>query len=173
AEYRIHHTKDNQWLLERVDKPQIDWLRDTIDPMLARPASKPPESPDYLYEVKWDGIRALISLDEGEIRIRGRNGLDVTKQFPELIIPEQAFRATSGLFDGEIVCLESDGRPNFQKVIHRMQQTSEGAIERAKAQHPVVCYLFDCLYLDGRPIVNEPLTRRREWLADAIKKDCA
>jgi ATP-dependent DNA ligase len=54
-----------------------------------------------------------------------------------------------------------------------MQQKSEGAVERARAKHPAVCYLFDCLYLDGRPILNEPLTRRREWLEDAIKKDTA
>ncbi len=171
AEYRVHHTKENQWLLERVDKPQIDWLRDPIEPMLARPALKPPQSEDYLYEVKWDGIRALISLDEGELKIHGRNRLDITKQFPELVIPEQAFRAASGLFDGEIVCLEADGKPNFANVIHRMQQRSDGAIERAKNNRPVVCYLFDCLYLDGRPIISEPLTRRREWMQDAIRKD--
>ena len=54
-----------------------------------------------------------------------------------------------------------------------MQQKTEAAIERAKAKHPAVCYVFDCLYLDGRPIVNEPLTRRREWLGDVIKKDSA
>jgi ATP-dependent DNA ligase len=54
-----------------------------------------------------------------------------------------------------------------------MQQRSEGAAERARAKHPVVCYVFDCLYLDGRPIVNEPLSRRREWLEDAIKGDSA
>jgi DNA ligase D-like protein (predicted ligase)/DNA ligase D-like protein (predicted polymerase)/DNA ligase D-like protein (predicted 3'-phosphoesterase) len=171
AEYRTYRTKENQWLLERIDNPQTDWLRDSIEPMLARPADTPPDSPDYLYEVKWDGLRALISLDEGEIRIRGRNGTDYTKQFPELLIPEQAFRATSALFDGEIVCLEADGRPVFQNVIHRMQQKTEGAIERAKIKHTAVCYVFDCLYLDGRPIVNEPLTRRREWLEDAIRKD--
>ena len=173
AEYRVHRTKENQWLLERVDNPQIDWLRDRIEPMLARPADKPPASDDYLYEVKWDGIRALISLDEGAVTIRGRNGLDLTKQFPELRIPEQAFRATSALFDGEIVCLEADGKPTFATVIHRMQQKSEGAIERMKSKHPAVCYMFDCLYLDGRPIVNEPLTRRREWLQDAIRKGSA
>jgi ATP-dependent DNA ligase len=50
-----------------------------------------------------------------------------------------------------------------------MQQKTDGAIERARAKHPAVCYLFDCLYLDGRPITNEPLTRRREWLHDAIR----
>ena len=171
AEYRVHRTKENQWLLERVDNPQIDWLRDRVEPMLARPADKPPSSKDYIYEVKWDGIRAMISLDEGGMKIRGRNGLDLTKQFPELLIPEQAFRATSAVFDGEIVCLEADGKPNFATVIHRMQQKSEGAIERAKARHPAVCYVFDCIYLDGRPIINEPLVRRREWLQDAIRKD--
>lgn len=169
GEYRTHRTKENQWLLERVDTPQVDWLRDPIQPMLARAAEKLPCSEDYIYEVKWDGLRALISLDEGELKIRGRNGLDYTTLFPELIIPDQAFRATSALFDGEIVCLETDGRPNFRNVIHRMQQKGASAIERARAKSCAVCYLFDCLYLDGRPIVSEPLTRRREWLADALR----
>ncbi len=171
GEYRIYHTNENQWLLERVDTPQIDWLRTQVNPMLARAAQRPPDSPDFVYEVKWDGIRALVSLDEGAITIHGRNGLDVTRQFPELLVPEQALRATSGLFDGEIVCLEADGRPNFRDVIYRMQQRSEGAIERAKAKYPAVCYLFDCLYLDGRAIVGEPLVRRHEWLQDVVKKD--
>jgi len=173
AEYRVYHTNENQWLLERVDHPQNDWVRDRIEPMLARPVDKPPESQDYFYEVKWDGIRALISLDEGVITIHGRNGLDITQQFPELLVSEQAFRATSALFDGEIVCLQENGKSDFANVIHRMQQKIVGAIDRAKVKCPAVCYLFDCLYLDGRPIVNEPLARRREWLEDALRKDSA
>jgi bifunctional non-homologous end joining protein LigD len=173
GEYRIYHTKENQWLLERLDTPQTDWLHERVEPMLARPADKPPDSSDYIYEMKWDGLRAMISLDEGVVKIHGRNGMDMTAQFPELVISEQAFRATAGLFDGEIVCLEADGKPNFKNVIHRMQQKTEGAIDRAKSKFPAVCYLFDCLYLDGRAVVNEPLTRRREWLTDAVKKDSA
>lgn len=169
AEYRTHRTKENQWLLERVDTPQTDWLRDPVEPMLARLADKVPTADDYLYEVKWDGLRALISVDEGVVRIHGRNRMDMTAQFPELLIPDEAFRATAALFDGEIVCLDADGKPNFKEVIHRMQQKTPGGIERAKARRPAVCYLFDCLYLDGRPIVNEPLVRRREWLKDAVK----
>ena len=170
AEYRIHNTKENQWLLERVDAPQTDWLRDQIEPMLARAAPRIPESSDYFFEVKWDGIRALIALDEGNITIRGRNGPDFSPQYPELLLPEEALRATSGLFDGEIVCLQADGRPDFRNVIHRMQQKGEAAIKNAAAKFPAVCYLFDCLYLDGRPIVNEPLVRRRDWLQDVVKK---
>ncbi|MEO7411732.1 MAG: non-homologous end-joining DNA ligase [Opitutaceae bacterium] len=169
AEYRTHRTKDNQWLLERVDNPQTDWLSGPVEPMLAQLAAAPPASGDYFYEVKWDGLRALISLDEGTLRINGRNRMEMTQQFPELLIPDEALRATSGLFDGEIVCLDADGKPNFQNVIHRMQQKTPGGIERARAKHPAVCYLFDCLYLDGRPIVNEPLIRRREWLRDVVK----
>jgi DNA ligase D-like protein (predicted ligase) len=107
------------------------------------------------------------------VRIHGRNGLDITNQFPELLVPEQAFRATSALFDGEIVCLDAQGKPEFANVIHRMQQKVETGIERARVNHPAVCYLFDCLYLDGRPIISEPLMRRREWLEDAIKKGSA
>ncbi|HET6272734.1 MAG TPA: non-homologous end-joining DNA ligase [Bacteroidota bacterium] len=170
AEYSTHRTKEKEWIVQRVDKPQIDYLRDKIEPMLADSREKPPESDNFLYEVKWDGIRALISLDEGELRIRSRNQHDITAKFPELMIPEEAFRASSVLFDAEIVCLDEGGKPVFKHVIHRLQQTTDGSIERARAKYPVVCYVFDCLYLDGRPIVNEPLVRRRAWLKDAIKR---
>jgi ATP-dependent DNA ligase len=73
------------------------------------------------------------------------------------------------LFDAEIVCLDEQGRPSFQDVIRRVQQTSDSGIARARAKHPAVCYVFDCLYLDGRPIVNDPLIRRREWVVDSIR----
>ena len=173
GEYRIHHTKENQWLLERVDTPQVDYLKDPIPPMLADSRTDVPEGDDFIYEVKWDGIRALVSIDEGQIRILSRNHMDITQQFPELCTPENAFRLSNGLFDGEIVCLDDAGRPVFKNVINRMQQKSEGAIERAKAKHPAVCYLFDCLYLDGRPVVLEPQARRREWLEDVVRKESA
>lgn len=173
AEYRIHHTKEDQWLLERVDAPQVDWLRQPVSPMLAKPAEELPKSDDYLYELKWDGIRALITIDEGKVTIRGRNGLEITNQFPELADAEKSFRATSAVFDGEIVCLQPDGKPDFAKVIHRMQQKSEAGIKLARARSPAFCYLFDCIYLDGRPLTNEPLHRRREWLLDAVKSGTA
>jgi DNA ligase D-like protein (predicted ligase)/DNA ligase D-like protein (predicted 3'-phosphoesterase) len=169
AEYSMNLTKGKEWLLNCLDRPQTDWLRDPIEPMLARSTDKPPEQGQYVYEVKWDGVRAMIALDEGEIRIRSRNQLDITGKFPELLIPDQAFRATSALFDAEIVCLDDAGKPVFQNVIHRMQQTGKGAIDRAHARYPAVCYVFDCLYLDGRTIVNEPLVRRRAWMEDAIR----
>lgn len=170
GEFRIYRTRENEWLLERLDTPQVDWLRDPIQPMLAQTRKEPPDSEDYLFELKWDGIRALVALDEGELTLRSRNQRDLTPLFPELLVPEKAFRAASALFDAEIVCLDADGRPNFRKVIQRMQLRGERAIARARAKNPAVCYLFDCLYLDGRPVVNEPLVRRRQWLEDAVRK---
>jgi bifunctional non-homologous end joining protein LigD len=169
AEYRMIHTKNRDWLVERLDKPQIDWLTSPVEPMLAQSSNKPFDSPDYLYEVKWDGIRTFISLDEGRVTIRSRSQRDITNSFPELLIPEQAFRATCALFDAEIVCLDEKGQPVFEHVINRLQQRSDAAIARGRSRHPAVCYVFDLLYLDGRPIMSEPLTRRRAWMIDSLR----
>ena len=171
AEYRLINTKDKDWLLDRLDTPQTDWVRDPVSPMLAESRQTPFDSPDYLYEVKWDGIRAMISLDEGELTIRSRSHRIITPRFPELNIPERAFRATSALFDAEIICPDETGKPIFEHVIRRLQQTGESAIARLSGKYPAVCYVFDCLYLDGRSIINEPLVRRRQWVADAIREN--
>ena len=170
GEYRIIPTRNKENILERVDTPQTDWLAEPIEPMLAELAKSVPSRGDWIYEVKWDGIRAMVSLDEGVVRIRSRNQNDITAAFPELADAAASFRATCGLFDCEIVCLDPAGRPVFRDVINRMRQKGDAA-ERARKKHPAVCYVFDCLYLDGRPLVNEPVERRREWMADAIKKD--
>jgi len=75
------------------------------------------------------------------------------------------------LFDAEIVCLDKTGRPSFKQVIGRMQARGETNIQKLSKTSPVFCYVFDCLYLDGRPLINETLMKRKEWLKDAIKHD--
>ena len=75
--------------------------------------------------MKWDGIRALVSYDEGKIRIRTRNQNDVTAQFPELLDGEKAFRATNAVFDAEIVSLDTSGKPVFKKVINRLMSSGD------------------------------------------------
>ena len=169
GEYRIHNMKAKEWLLERVDEPQVNYLKQNVHPMLAELASKIPKGDDYIYEVKWDGIRALIALEDGQVRIRTRNDIDITAQFPELHNAEKSFRATNGLFDAEIVCLDATGKPMFKKVINRMSSNGEALIQKLTKSNPAYCYVFDCLYLDGRPLINEPLVQRKEWLKDAIK----
>jgi bifunctional non-homologous end joining protein LigD len=82
AEYRIYRIKPKEYLMELVDPPQIDWLRDDIEPMLSDTVTKVPIGDEFLYELKWDGIRALISFEDGKVRIRTRNQNDITAQFP-------------------------------------------------------------------------------------------
>lgn len=171
GEFRIYRIKHKEFLMERVDPPQVDWLSDAIEPMLSDTIDKVPLGDNFLYEIKWDGIRALIALEDGQVRIHSRNRNDITKQFPELQVAEKAFRATCGLFDAEIVCMDKYGRPEFKKVINRLMSTGDSNIQKLARTSPVYCYIFDCLYLDGRPLVNDPLTKRKEWLKDAVKFD--
>lgn len=171
GEYRIYKIKAKEWLLERVDTPQVNFLQDPIEPMLSGSADVPPTGDNYLHEIKWDGIRALITLEDGQVRIRSRNQNEITKQFPELTVADKSFRATCGLFDAEIVCLDKSGKADFKKVIHRLMSTGETSIQKSVKTSPAYCYIFDCLYMDGRSLINEPLEKRREWLKDAIKSD--
>jgi bifunctional non-homologous end joining protein LigD len=105
------------------------------------------------------------------MKILTRNQIDVTLQFPELLEGDKAFRATNAVFDAEIVSLDKDGKPMFKKVINRMQARGETNIAKQSKTNPCYCYVFDCLYLDGRSLLNEPLTKRKEWLVDAIRHD--
>ena len=173
GEYRIHNMKAKEWLLERVDEPQVNFLKQNVAPMLAGTAEKPPKNEDHVFELKWDGIRALIAVEDGQVRIRTRNDIDITAQFPELHNVDKSFRVTCGLFDAEIVCLDDGGKPVFKKVIHRMNAKGETSIQKQTKSNPAYCYVFDCLYLDGRPLINEPLLKRKEWLKDALKNDSA
>jgi bifunctional non-homologous end joining protein LigD len=171
GEFRIYKIKEKEFLLERIDTPQIDYLNSEIEPMLSDSSNAPPPGDDFIYEVKWDGIRALIAVEDGQVRIHTRNQKDVTKQFPELLSGEKAFRATCGLFDAEIVCLDASGKPEFRKVINRMSSTGDSVIQKLSRSNPVYCYIFDCLYLDGRSLVNDPLLKRKEWIRDVLKKN--
>jgi DNA ligase D-like protein (predicted ligase)/DNA ligase D-like protein (predicted polymerase)/DNA ligase D-like protein (predicted 3'-phosphoesterase) len=169
AEYRMIDTRDRQWLVERVEQDQTDWLRRPVAPMLASQRSEPFDADEWAYEVKWDGIRAMVAVDEGDVRITSRNGNDVTAQFPEIAESAASFAVAAALYDTEIVCLDARGRPVFSDVIRRLKTTKATAVAAARARNPAVCYVFDCLYLDGRPIVAEPWSRRRDWMADTIR----
>ncbi len=170
AEYRMHLMKEKEWLLERVDIPQQHLLEQQIQPMTAESMKVPPKG-DYRYEVKWDGIRVIITLNEGQLVIRSRNMNIITDQFPELNIPEDAFRVNNGVFDGEIVCLDGHGKADFKRVIKRLMTKKQMEIDYQLKKNPVVCYLFDSLYVDGKSLVNDPWERRRIWLKDSVRKD--
>ncbi len=163
--YHIFQTRDNQWLLEANKEITFDA---NPKPMLAEAGKQIPSADKYSYEVKWDGIRVFIRLQSDKITISSRSGRDITKHFPEFQDVDR-FNCEQGLFDGEIVVLNSEGVPIFPDVISRMHTAGDAAIERLSKSKPAVCYLFDMVQLDGKEIYKYGNARRRELL-DCILK---
>lgn len=168
GEFRIHKTKNNEWLLERVDVPSPSWLEEFNPPMLAEQQERVPMGENLRYELKWDGIRASISIRDGRVKIYSRGGHIITNQFPELNQAE-AFRVKSGVFDGEIVCFDDEGKPDFKKVMKRFQAKGTTTINRLAGNSPAFLYLFDVLYTDGVPLINHSLGKRRLILEGSIR----
>ncbi|MFJ4210095.1 ATP-dependent DNA ligase [Paenarthrobacter sp. NPDC089675] len=120
---------------------------------------------DWLYELKWDGIRAIITGTEGKIRLMSRNGNDLTATYPELTEracwPDADFVA-----DGEIVALGKGSRPDFGRLQQRMNLVKTADIERARASVPVQLILFDLLYDAGTDLSGLPYRLRRDRLQE-------
>ena len=133
--------------------------------MLASSAGEPPAGDDWALEIKWDGVRALISLEDGEVRIASRRGEDATKRYPELAGMAAALGDRSAVLDGEVVALDDQGRPSFQTLQRRMGLTRPEMIKLRAKETPVSYVAFDLLALDGETICSEPYERRRELLA--------
>jgi DNA ligase D-like protein (predicted ligase)/DNA ligase D-like protein (predicted 3'-phosphoesterase) len=168
-EFRIHHMKEKDWLLERVDPAEVQISDAQVEPMLASVSEKVPKGEDYTYEMKWDGIRAMIYVDEEDMRLMSRGKRNITKQFPELSSERKSLKCTQAILDGEIVVLDGNGRPEFKTTVGRMHKTNEHSIRTAMKGSPAYCYVFDVLFLDGCNVQKEPLYKRKEWLKSIIK----
>ena len=160
--FKLYQTKtEDQWLIECEKSEGIDHLN--ISPMLAETSKEIPTGRKYRFEVKWDGIRAVIYINNDEIKIISRGGRDITKSFPEFQNLD-AFKFEQGILDTEIVVLDEEGKPAFHDVISRMHQGGEQSILNASKKKPATCYVFDLLYLDGISVMDAPQFKRREWL---------
>lgn len=134
--------------------------------MLASPGS-PFDSDQYLFEIKWDGIRALAFFGKGLARLQGRKLTDSSDRYPEITAGLKALPG-EGILDGEIVVLDEKGRPDFQRVLAR-EQTRGGEAARAKSRaHPVVYIAFDLLYRNGESLLGHPLVERRRLLSELL-----
>lgn len=140
-----------------------------ITPMLAELGKgSPPSSDDWLYEIKWDGVRAICFVDAGKLRIVSRSGTSIAKQYPELSVLPHHLRARHAILDGEITALDVKGRPNFELLQKRINVAQSSAIARLSRSHPVVFYAFDLLYLDGRDLRPVPLIERKRLLREIL-----
>jgi DNA ligase D-like protein (predicted ligase) len=142
---------------------------DPILPMLATSA-QPFDSADYVFEVKWDGVRALASVEAGQWRLWGRQLADYGYRYPELEVLRCLPSGT--VVDGELVVLQ-DGRPDLNAMLRRHQLVNPTRIRHASSRSPVRYMLFDILYHQGRPLLHEPLYRRRRVLVDVLTQIAA
>jgi bifunctional non-homologous end joining protein LigD len=163
--YVLFPTKGKNWMIHRMDPAPDGYqpLPPSVRPMLAVADTLPSEEEEWAFEFKWDGMRVMVWVDGGHIRLVSRNDKDVTRSFPEL----RGFGAVLGthqaLFDGEVVVLGPDGRPSFSQLQHRMHGSPSSAA-RAAADRPASLVLFDLLHLDGTPLLDRSYRDRRSAL---------
>jgi bifunctional non-homologous end joining protein LigD len=162
-----------------MDKGKDQWLAMMSKDMRPTPDDRPPpkpmlatltgeafDDPDWGYEPKWDGIRAIAICDE-ETHLITRNDKDVTVAYPELRRLYEQTVALDAMLDGEIVAFEN-GVPSFQRLQQRMHLRDERKIEEMTRLIPVVYMVFDLLYLDGRDLTGLPLRERQRVMGEAI-----
>ena len=129
-----------------------------IPPMTARVVQALPEGDEWIYEVKFDGYRALLLKDGPRVQLRSRNNKDLTRTYPPIREAAVRLNADSAVLDGEIVAVDAKGHPSFQALQHR-------------AAHPgyaIVFYAFDVIYLDGHDLTRLPLEERKARLPEVV-----
>jgi bifunctional non-homologous end joining protein LigD len=127
-----------------------------IEPMKPRLVDEPPKTGDWLYELKFDGIRAIAIKDGKKANLISRNKNELRSRFPEIAEAMKSFPANECVVDGEIVALDEEGRSSFQLL---------QSIEMDGRQSPIRFYVFDLLQLEGRSLINLPLVGRKQALA--------
>ncbi|HLT85622.1 MAG TPA: non-homologous end-joining DNA ligase, partial [Phototrophicaceae bacterium] len=144
-----------------------------ISPMLATPSDAKvlDRSAEWAVEMKWDGVRAVVLVDHGQVRLVGRSGREVTANYPELADLAGCVDATTAVLDGEIVALTPEGRPDFGLLQQRIQLSDQRQITRAAGQNPVRLMLFDALEVDGRSLLRRTYDERRAVLEEVVDPD--
>jgi bifunctional non-homologous end joining protein LigD len=140
-----------------------------IHPMLATLTAKAFDDPDWLFEIKWDGYRAVAFIEDGRVRLMSRSQNDLTAQFPELGSLPEFVKAERAILDGEIVALDDEGRSSFSLMQQRTGfRPGKRRVQRRESV-PVIYYAFDLLYLDGLDLRRVALEQRKQLLRDRIK----
>jgi bifunctional non-homologous end joining protein LigD len=137
-------------------------------PMLATLGELPASDDGWAYEMKWDGVRALVFVDgaaaRNRVRIMSRNDRDVTISYPEMHGLADALGGRRVVLDGEIVTFDAQGIPSFGRLQQRMHVSSTTAAKALAASDPAVLLAFDVLYMDGTTLFDMPYLERRALL---------
>ena len=130
--------------------------------MLATPSDRIFSDPNWLFEIKWDGVRALAWIEDGKLTLQARSGSDITSHYPELGGLPGAISARQAIIDGEIAVLDARGHSDFEMLQERMHVRTPA--QRLVSQYPVVYFAFDLVYCDGYDLRAVPLVARKQLL---------
>jgi bifunctional non-homologous end joining protein LigD len=139
-----------------------------IQPMLASVIEKPFDDPNWLFEIKWDGYRAIAFIVNGSVRLVSRNHNDLTPRYPELRDFAKFLNANNAVLDGEVVVLDDQGRSSFSLMQQRTGIRSHGRQAAPGSELPVLYYAFDLLYLDGYDLRHVALEERKRVLKEVL-----
>jgi len=146
---RLHEAMESADLKDASVKP----MPHAIKPMLATLVKEPFDHPDWIFEVKWDGYRAIAEIRDEGVSLYSRNLISLNQKFFPVVNSLRKFRFEAVL-DGEIVVVDDQGRPDFQ-TLQNYQKSGSGHL---------LYYVFDLLYFMGHDLMNLPLLRRKELL---------
>jgi bifunctional non-homologous end joining protein LigD len=141
----------------------------TIQPMLATAVERPFDDPNWLFEIKWDGYRAVAFIDDGGVRLVSRNQNDLTAQYPELRDMPKFIKAKRAVVDGEVVALDEQGRPSFSLMQQRTGFRPGKPRLPGRQGVPVIYYAFDLIYVDGYDLRRVKLEERKQLLETLVE----
>jgi bifunctional non-homologous end joining protein LigD len=140
----------------------------SIQPMLASVIEKPFDDPAWLFEIKWDGYRAIAFIESDKVRLVSRNQNDLTPRYPELRELPKFLHAKNAILDGEVVVLDEQGRSSFSLMQQRTGIRAHGRQATPRSELPVLYYAFDLLYLDGYDLRQVALEERKRVLKEVL-----
>ncbi|HSU66436.1 MAG TPA: non-homologous end-joining DNA ligase, partial [Tepidisphaeraceae bacterium] len=140
----------------------------SVEPMKAMIADRVPRGDEWLYEIKWDGVRAIAFIDNEEVHLQSRSGLRCERQYPELAVIPHHVAAGSAILDGEIAVLDAKGVSRFHLIQPRIANTDPNTVAHLVRSTPVIYFAFDLLYLEGYDLRNVALEQRRELLSQVL-----
>ena len=134
-------------------------------PMLATPAKVlPKDEAGWAFEVKWDGVRGLTYIQDGQFHMESRNLKDFTPRYPEVWPLAEQLGGCDAILDGEVVAFDENGRPSFGVLQNRMHLANPVEVRQRMVDVPVLYLIFDLLWLDGASLMARPYSERRAVL---------
>ncbi len=140
-----------------------------IKPMMAK-TGESFDSDNHFFELKWDGLRVLLFLQDGKLELQNRNLREVTASYPEIQTVTKKIKAKRAIIDGEVVVLNKKGTPDFGKLQNRFGIEDPKRVETARSANPVTYVAFDLLHLNGKDLIKDQLENRKNALQDLIEE---